>query len=728
MQRIFLLFILFYFTIINASVFEKAEPLFIAEFAETYGNQHFFSTATKSISEMMPPKGTSGCIHFDNVLEIATDSMIAVIIRGNSSELLTIIDEPVQINGNLITGYLHINNVDSVLNDTFVDYLYISKPLFQSNDSARFHSNIIKMNENGYMGDNVIAAFIDDGFNLSTSIFQNIDNRIKFVWNQQNERIASPLGFLYGEELDSLNYLFYPFYDYSGHGTSVLATFASGDSYNSGMLPISGIIAVNANKDEKSIIDAIKYISDKCDYMNYSFILCLPLNHYWGKHNGNSPLDTVINYFFNKTKTGRGISVSSGNLGNQYIHFSSLITDTIDRGLLENKHIVIQCVQDFRTDINILNLHNTDFRLVSSRDGILIKSEWIDPQSEKAGFITDSNCIVKFGFNTNDNHLHIIIEQNNNLRIAIEFLSSGINDSIIGYAAQGGYFIRNSKNNNLIKGDNNNTIAMPGLASQAITAGTFVSRTHIAGISGIGDSLFQIPVWNASGNSTNIKPDVYAPGKFIFSFENNSGDALYSLENHYGVFYGSSYSAAVTAGAMAVVLGSDRFMPTIKLNRLIRTGVKYIPYQAGEENVEGYGFLDAYSSFLATRVGINMVEPEYSYTVNKNIAIKFTKPDIKFVSISKNTKPVYLINDYMALDKNPKNGNNIYQIEIIDNCGYLTKFIDTFCVNKQYYNQLETGTIMYFDISGRKLLTYPTKTGIYFLKRGEYTSKFLIMR
>ena len=718
-----------YFTIINASVFEKAEPLFIAEFAEIYGDQYFFSTTVKSISGMLPPKGTRGCIHFDRIIDITSDSMIAVMIKGNSDELLPYINDPIQINEGFLTGYLHISNFDSMLNNTYLDYLYISKPLFQSNDSARFYSNIIKMNENGYMGENVIAAFIDDGFNLSTSLFQNIDNRIKFVWNQQNERMASPLGFSYGEELDSINYLSYPFHDHTGHGTSVLATFASGDSYSRGMLPVSGIIAVNVNKDEKSVIDAIKYISDKCDYMNYSFIVCLPLNHYWGNHNGNSPLDTVINYFFNKTKTGRGISVSSGNLGNQYIHFSSLITDTIDRGLLENNHIIIQCVNDFRTDINILNLSNTYFRLVSSRQGILIKTEWFDPQSEKAGFAIDSNCTIKFGFNTNEDHFHIIIEQNNNLRIAIEFLSNGTNDSIIGYAAQGGYFIRNSKNDNLIKGDNNNTIAIPGLASQAITAGTFVSRTHIPDISGIGDSLYQIPVWNASGNSTNIKPDVYAPGKFIFSYENNSGDALYGLENHYGVFYGSSYSAAVTAGAMAVVLGSDRFMTTKKLNRLIRTGVKYIPYQAGEENpVEGFGFLDAYSSFLATRVGINAMRPEYSYTNNENIEIKLMGSGLKFISVSKNSTPVYLINDCTALDKNPKNGNNIYQIEIIDKLGYLTKFIDTFCINKQYYDQLEIGTIMYFDISGRKLLKYPTKNGIYFLRRGGYISKFLIMR
>ncbi len=722
----FSLLLLLLFIVINIIAWDngKTDPMIFSEFPMLFSDSISVYTSSKGVYELIPDKSGINVIHFSNVVELGLDSLIDVILRGNADNLMGELTEPVKISQNLITGKIHIMHIEALSEHSDIDYIYLSKPMFQSADSARYYSGIEQMNVTGYFGKEITVCLLDEGINVQGEHINNASRDI-LVWNQKDERLPIPAGFYYGEEIAAEQIPFYPLYDSTGHGTAILSLLASSDSINRGMLSSSDIIGVNVLPYEKNIIDGMKFIIDRCASENRSFIVCLPLNHFWGRHDGRSALDFAIDTLFSDSKSGRGIAVSAGNLGLSPIHFSAKIESNADNGLMNNKHIIFQCVDDYRFDADIVNIDDILFRFLYVYENQLKYTQWISPISSTKAYFKDSMLSFAYGYNRNEKQLHITVTQKNSQRFAVEFIIDSIEDSITGYVAQGGFIVHDGSIN-CISGDSDNTIAIPGLASQAITSGVFVSRNSIPGITGISDTVFQIPQWNSRGNYKYVKPDVYAPGKFICTYEENPISSIYSLPNMKGIYCGSSFAAAVTAGAMGVVLGTDRLMHTKKLNYLIRQGSKTIPYIPGSTSFfEGFGYLDAYTSFLATRVEQMGISARF-HIVNNFIELKLDNPECRFRSVYKNGVPISIVSDYMALDIIPDMGNNIYQILFSfrekDYC-----LIDTF---SYIIENLSTKYSLFYDISGRQLNNMPEKPGIYFCRdtNSRNMNKFIILK
>lgn len=699
----------------TGSNLDRLDPMIFCEFPYLHSEQLIVRNS-KSVNAFTMPSGPANNIYFSQTYRMDDDSLLDIIALGDTYIIADLINDPVTISDNIITGSIYIESIDSLMSCDALEYLWISRPMFQSADSARYYSGIYQMNRTGYDGSNVTAALIDNGMILNRNSIINGERDV-CVWNQHNNRTVPPSDFSYGEELDHAMLTVYPMDDSTGHGSSLLSLFISADSLGGGMLPQSDIVAVNVLPWEKNVIEGIKYISDKCDDVGASFIICLPMNHFWGRHDGFSPLDRVIDDYFSDMHSGRGISVSSGNLGYANIHFSAVINDTLDSGLLNNEHIIFEKPGNARFDADITDIDSLLMRFIFTDNNVMYNSEWIMTDSSKGGYCEIAGISIRYGFNSKWKHMHITVLNNQQMRFAIEFISSGKQDSISGYIAQGGTILE-SYSDDQITGDNYNTIAIPGLAKQAITSGAFVSRASVPGINGAGDTIMYIPQWNPVGNYRYIKPDIYAPGKFIITDEINPYSSLFSLPDNKGVYSGTSYAAVITAGAMATVLGTDRLMYTKKLNRLIRTGAGDIPYNpAAGAVIEGYGYLDAYRSFLATRV--HVLSSDIIYRVTGNLLyVTISDMYAELLNITKDERYLPIVSNYMALDISPVIGNNIYQITFKKE-DRIFMVTDTFVLYESSNNRDNETTDQLYDIAGRSIRTMPEGNGIYFIRNQE---------
>lgn len=714
---------------LHAYLLDRVDPLIFCELPHLYSQPISVQQAGKSAMLEQYGKSGNGIIGFPRAMQIYDDSIIDIIALGDFSQIADYMTDPVHVSDSIVTGSIDISSIDSMLVCPGLSYVWISRPMFQSADSARYYSGIYQMNKTGYDGSNVTGSLIDNGMMLNR---YNIltEGRDISVWNQFDERTASPWGFSYGEELDASMLPLYPLSDSTGHGTAMLSLLAGSDSASMGMLPYSDLITVNAQPWEKNVIEGIKYISDKCEAENRSFVLCLPLNHFWGRHDGYSPLDRVIDYYFSDFHSGRGIAVSAGNLGFSNLHFSAGIDDENDMGILNNRHIIVEKPEGYRLDADITDIDNLYFRIVFIDNGQLNVTEWILTDSSKGGYYDGEYARLRYGFNSKWGHLHITALNEQSMRFAIEFISAGGGrDSINGYIAQGGYIL-NKQNERQIDGNSSNTVAVPGLAKQAITAGAFVSRPSVPGIEGISDTVKYIPGWNPLGNYKYIKPDIYAPGKFIITDAVSPYAALFNLPGNMGAYSGTSFSSAVTAGAMAVVLGTDRLMHTQKLNRLMRTGADDIPYNPGTgQIIEGYGYIDAYRSFLATRVNAAQMKVEYELTDNGALRIKLSNRECQLIHVSREQCPMLIVSNYMALDITPAMGNNIYQI-IFQKDGMEYMLMDSFLIKSRSHDANIPVGEAYYDILGRNINMAMPATGIYFMIKGneERERKFIYIK
>ncbi|MDY6786928.1 MAG: S8 family serine peptidase [candidate division WOR-3 bacterium] len=594
-RSVVLLFLIMVIISLSADIFEKCDPVFIAYFADSFGIE-IETEITVFKSTMSPPKTDRGVVNFDNIITMYDDSLIEIIVETGSPMFADSLVNAIVYENGFITGTATFSRIVELCQYPDIEYIHLSKPLFQSNDKAQDYSNIDELYASGYYGEDVTACIIDNGIDSDAPVF---GSRIKYIWNQIGSRTAPPPGFRRGEEIDSSLIPFYDINDTLGHGTAVLASMASSDTLYPGVLRLSDIIAVNAALTQRGLMDGIKYISDKCSAQGRSFVLCIPVNHYWGSHDGMSPAEQTIDHYFADNGRGRGVSVSSGNLGDRFLHFSTATESQRSDIPFENNYIGLYQYRDMDAYIDIIADTGFSFRILVPHKNDLIVSDWVSTDSLRAGFINTPGGRVKIGFNSTHNHLHIISRMQGTV-FAIELNSEA--DSLDGYIAGGAFFF-NDNNVNAIAPDNINSIASPGLARNAITAGSYLTRSQLNETIQSPDSIFTIFPWNGTSRQRYVKPDVYAPGKFIISYDPTGISSPYSVRGNYRGFTGSSFSAAVTAGAMGIILGTDPMMSTKKINRLIREGVKFLPY-TGSASV-GYGFLDAYNSFMATRVDIS---------------------------------------------------------------------------------------------------------------------------
>ncbi|MDD3804120.1 MAG: S8 family serine peptidase [bacterium] len=714
------------FSILTFADYRKIDPLFFAYIArDTIGERIDFIpfTSSKSIFFSDEKSVSGGFIHYDEVLKKNSFGEIEVIVKGSFSSASLYMTDMVSITDSIFTGFADYLDILQMSEDGAIKFIEMSKPMFQSADSGAYYTRISTMNSYGFTGKNVILGYIDDGFSPDEFCFyKDGESSFSSVWNQHYSRLPSPAGFSYGEELDSEDLKIYHIEDFTGHGTSILSLL-SGRSGVEGIVNEATVIGVSCQPTMKGVMDGIKYIEKKGVMLNRPFAVILPMNHFWGTHDGRGLLEEAINFIFKGTAQKRGISVPAGNLGNMHLHAFSEIESFDTLSFPANNPIVIsQCVKNYTLDIDVIITGNVYVRFILKDQSGVWKSSWIDIENTRYGYCENSLSYIGFGFNDSLSQLHVALQHENYSLLGIEFSSKEVLSSVECFVSQGGYFLESSVYPSMITGDYEKTIASPALASQAISSSAYVSRRTSGSNLVSPDTLFHILGWSGRAGNGFIKPDLYSPGKFVFAYGKGMwGDVS---DDTVSSFQGTSYASAFTGAALIQLLQSDTFLDVSKLYSQLKNGADIVPVELSRENYSpSYGFLNVYNSLKSQTVGTQTNTVSVFSIGDSAVGIRLNDENNFIERIEKNSKSNSIIikENHFAIDKKPDLGKNIYVLTIKDRFGNTKTSAESFFFESKNSNL----PVLCFDITGRITEKKTFKQGVLFEKQGKKVKKIV---
>ena len=232
--------------------------------------------------------------------------------------------------GDINDFYLEFSN-PTALDDTARAILYVDQ----------VHQGIAPL-EDGYTGEGVIMAFIDEGLDFNHDDFKdaNGNSRVIRYWDQgAGQGPTTPGLYGYGQICDSasINDGTCPFSEEnSAHGTTVTGIGAgdgSANGSNMGMAPDTKIIFIESDFSlpnwTLTIADACDYIFKVADSLGKPAVVNLSLGSYLGSHDGNDPAAEMMEQLIDQ-KGGRLIVCAAGNsggIGNYHVR-NDITTDT----------------------------------------------------------------------------------------------------------------------------------------------------------------------------------------------------------------------------------------------------------------------------------------------------------------------------------------------------------------------------------------------------------------
>lgn len=655
------------------------------------------------------PPDADSIISYQYEFQKNRKSQIPVILKGDVNSLKTFLFESVVISDSLITGYIDFSHLKELSDSNFLNFCEISKPMFQSADSGAYWTRISQMVDMGYDGEGVNIGFIDEGFLPSLVIFKK-DNLSKFklIWNQKGFSPFPPENFGYGEEIDSLNVLNYYMEDVKGHGTSLLSILSSESYFSEGLIKKSKIIAVNTYLNTKNVLDGLKYLVQKCEYFQKPFVVFMPLNYYWGFHNGQDLFEEGIKKLFPLTGTKRGISVPAGNLGNLKIHAKVYDTYSVkNEDILSNSSVLILTDSSKNLDLDISNDNDLSIRFFVVSDGSLLVSDWIDLKDNPVFYCYGKDFFLGFGFNDEKNFSHLVFEHQSKSYLGIQIFKTLKENPVEFFISRGGTFVKPSYEN-FVDGDRKKTLCDPALIENVISSGSYLSRRNTY-LFVSEDTLFTISSFN-SKSEDNLKPDIYSPGKYILSYKFGSDGIGY--KDSFGFFFGTSYSSIFTGVALVQLLQADSNLNVNQLYELIKKGADIVSVDRDYELFTGYGFLNVFRSLRSQSVRTDQII--FSIEKNQNY-VKIILNDINYrilECVNKTlSKKVEIYNNF-ALDRTPKIGKNSYNLKLLSYGGETKEMdIDVEISKFSFINKNEI-----YDLSGRKVVEGVLKRGVYFKK------------
>ncbi|WP_024346446.1 S8 family peptidase [Lacrimispora indolis] len=533
---------------------------------------------------------------------------------------------------NLVVPTVGVGNDITVLNDRF-SLLHISKHNMQPCDlgqnpyhifpslytpTSEFGPQIPDMEstmangEYSLWGQGVIIGIIDTGIDYRHPAFMNNDktSRIISIWDQTIQDGTPPRGFTYGTEYtksainDALHYedplTVVPTTDTIGHGTAIASIAAGTPSREpafSGIVPSAELAVVKLKEakanlkmifsvpedklcyQESDIVLGIRYLTGISQRLKRPIVICIALGSSQGSHDGRGVLSTYLESLVQQPDLG--VSISAGNEGNSSRHYF-------------NQTLSTPYFNDFQ-----LNIAGVDRQFsmelwvhIPGRVSIEISA----PNREMIPFVSPSfdEC-QKFVFQ----HSQSIVWVNN---MAFERESG---DQLILLRFEnplpGTWYFRVQSTENepfsydswLPSGDlisngtfflNPNpdtTITSPGNSRRTLTVTAYNQQTsNILDESGRG--------YTRSGL---VKPDIAAPGYQI---------PCAIPENQYGTLTGTGASAAIAAGAAAIIFewtqgkGNLTYISGEQVTRMLIRGAQRNAAYHYPNNIWGFGQLDVY--------------------------------------------------------------------------------------------------------------------------------------
>lgn len=514
-------------------------------------------------------------------------------------------------------GYINRNKVDAIFDYLGESFLNVESYVCGLLETESLEaSGIYQVQQQPYLnlkGRGVLIGFVDTGIDYTKDVFRYEDgtSKIQYIFDQ-TVRGNTPEGFFFGTEYSNAQinealkaqnpYDLVSQRDTSGHGT-FLASIAAGREEKNGFVgaaPDSELIVVKLRKaspyylerflvppeqenafETIDIMIGIEYILKKARELNRPLVVCIALGTTFGGHDGTS----IFEQYLIDISNLRGVCVctASGNESQARHHFQGLLRSkneeqNIDIRVSGNAASFPVAIRNSAADRISVSVRSPTGELVGrvpARSGTSFETRLV---LEKASVIIqyyfpvetsgDQVTLVFFlnatpGIWTIIVHGDIVLEGTYHAWLPL----TGLVSPNVGFLTPSSY----------------TTTVVPSTAFGLITCGAYNTNT---------DSLYINSSWGPT-RAMVLKPDLVAPGVNVEGF----------YPSGYGTMSGTSVSAAITAGASALLLQwgivnrNDISMSTYHIRAYLIRGCarsELIPYPNQQW---GYGSLNLMQSF-----------------------------------------------------------------------------------------------------------------------------------
>jgi len=477
------------------------------------------------------------------------------------------IREGTALDGEYFIDYVDRGEADSIMEEVGSDELSIFPIVLGILDQQNLDAaGILQVQRNPYLdlqGRGTLIGFIDTGIDYTIDAFQYEDgtSKIKYIWDQ-TIRGNAPQGFYFGTEYSQAQinsalrtetpWMAVPHRDTVGHGT-FLASVAAGRESGEyiGAAPEAEIIAVKLKRAQpfhyeqflvpewqenaflsSDLMLGVRYILSKADELGRPVVICLAIGSNFGGHSGHDPLEEYLTRI--SSINGVAVVCAAGNESQARHHTNSRL---LSNGESQNVEL---SAEEQAEDIYLSLWSGGSDRIavsLTSPTGEIIPKIPVRPRAKYTANLVLERSVVAVEY-----HLPLRASGNQFTRIKIFHPTPGIwtitvHGEII---LDGEYHLWlpltgfTGPNTMFLTPTPYYTIVVPASATGVITCGAYDSRNN---------SLYFNSSWGPTRRPM-IAPDLVAPGVGVGGV----------FPTGYGQMSGTSASAAITAGACALML------------------------------------------------------------------------------------------------------------------------------------------------------------------------------
>ncbi len=373
--------------------------------------------------------------------------------------------------------------------------------------------------------------------------------------------------------------------DESGHGTHTTG-IALGDGSASGgtfvgMAPNAEMIIVKTSYFSTDIVEGVRYIFDKAEWLGKPAVVNLSLGGHFGPHDGTSLFEQSLEAFLERP--GRAIVASAGNDGDRKIHIGGQLRP-------REAFTFTFAPQQENAYVNIWYSGSANFSVSVTSPGINGPPQTVLAVRGQGEFQNTPDGSVEI-----DNAGGGIDPRNRDRAIAISFerVQPGSRWSItlVDQGGTGGRFDAwpgLSDMGYFPEGDSFSTVTEPATAKKIIAVGAYTTKIFWTGADGQphrftdAQSEGQLAPFSSRGPTRDgrIKPDLTAPGTAIVSALAKNSEVSQSIKlvlpgGEYAAMQGTSMAAPHVAGAVALLLQAQPHLSADEILRQItRTALK----------------------------------------------------------------------------------------------------------------------------------------------------------